>query len=124
LFCICRSSFAPLESLLIFDSPDSSENPLPILLAKIAAESGTIAEDEARSSALKNLSFPSISYDNAGVPAEYKIYSYNTEGQLRYEITQFVKGTTLASLIKYPLYNLRGSIKEETWMVILMVRMK
>lgn len=56
----------------------------------------------------------STSYDNSGTPEEYKIYSYNAEGLPAYEITQFVKGSTvIPTVITYPAYNLRGSLQRE-----------
>lgn len=56
----------------------------------------------------------STSYDNSGTPEEYKIYSYNAEGFPAYEITQFVKGSTvIPTVITYPAYNLRGSLQRE-----------
>ncbi|NJN77201.1 MAG: hypothetical protein HC803_01795, partial [Saprospiraceae bacterium] len=58
-----------------------------------------------------------ISYDLFGAPIEYRFFSYNDRGQLKWEITQFNnngisnKGKGLMTRIDYPKYNLRGSLQ-------------
>ncbi len=60
-----------------------------------------------------------ISYNLEGNPVEYKFYSYNTEGQLKWEINQFNQNGIAAAQpglmvrIDYPEYSLQGQLKTQ-----------
>jgi RHS repeat-associated protein len=86
----------------------------PALAASYPSSSiGTYLGSNAPAKVNGRLSY-STAYDAAGNPVDHCIYSYNTEGQPAYEIHKFTKGaTTISSLITYPSYNLRGSLKQQ-----------
>ncbi|MCU0432387.1 MAG: RHS repeat-associated core domain-containing protein [Bacteroidia bacterium] len=68
---------------------------------------------------LRNRVSYDISYDKAGNPVQYHLYSYNKVGQLVYEMMQFAETGITASnrgicgIVRYTAYNLRGAMKAQ-----------